>query len=79
MLARARAAEEEEQRKREAREAAKLQFRAQLQRQMKANVDMRRNQPMSETERQLNRNMLEKVKEFQTTGRINGVDLKGQA
>lgn len=70
VLQRARAEEEREQAKRAAREAAKLQFKTQLDQQMKDNVARRRNQPISDVERALNRELLEKVHDWKQTGTV---------
>jgi len=51
--------------------ATKLQFRADLDAQLRANVEKRRNQPISGVERQLNKDLLEKVGEWKLTGRVD--------
>lgn len=68
-----RAAEEEarEQAKRVARAQGKQMFRAELDRQMKENVMRRRNQPISEVERALNKELLDKVGTWKSTGRVD--------
>ncbi len=70
VLSRAQQEETREQAARAAREAAKLKFRLDLERQMKENVTRRRNQPISEVERSINTELLDKVGTWRQTGRI---------
>lgn len=63
---------ERKERERKQREAdAKLKFRLDLERQMKDNAIRKRYQPISETERKFNSQLLTKVHDFQTTGRLD--------
>lgn len=70
VLDRAKAEEAREQAKRAAREAAKLTFRADLERQMRDNVVRKRNQPITDVERSLNKQLLDKVHNWKLTGRV---------
>jgi len=70
VLQRAAAEEEREQAKRSARDSAKLKFKMQLEQQMKDNVARRRNQPISDVERSLNRDLLAKVHDWKLTGTV---------
>lgn len=70
-LQRAQAEETREQNKKMGREMAKLKFRIDLEGQMKENVQRKRNQPISEVERAINKELLSKVGAWKQTGRIN--------
>ena len=62
--------ERREQEKRAKREAMKSTVKADLEAQMRANVLRKTVVPMTEIERKINKQLMEDVSEFRTTGRV---------